>query len=247
MRASGRSTLFTTRITGSRAWSALRSTKRVCGSGPSDGVDEQQHAVDHRQAPLDLAAEVGVAGRVDDVDRHPVEDDRRVLGEDGDALLALEVGRVHDPIGDLLVGPEGARLPQQLVDQRRLAVVDVGDDGHAAEVVSGFHPSTLGSIRGTTGRGGGARAPRSRSLDPGAAVLVAPPGSGKSTVVPLRLLDEPWMADGGRIVVLQPRRVATRAVAARLACAARRGGRRHRRLPHPRRRQGVGRHAASRS
>ena len=34
------------------------------------GVDEQQHAVDHRQRPLDLAAEVGVAGRVDDVDRH---------------------------------------------------------------------------------------------------------------------------------------------------------------------------------
>src|SRR5262245_51412282 len=35
MRASGRSTLFTTRITGSFASSAFRSTKRVCGSGPS--------------------------------------------------------------------------------------------------------------------------------------------------------------------------------------------------------------------
>src|SRR5271155_541882 len=35
MRASGRSTLLMTRITGSRASSALRSTKRVCGSGPS--------------------------------------------------------------------------------------------------------------------------------------------------------------------------------------------------------------------
>ncbi len=35
MRASGRSTLLTTRITGRRASSALRSTKRVCGSGPS--------------------------------------------------------------------------------------------------------------------------------------------------------------------------------------------------------------------
>ncbi len=35
LRASGRSTLLTTRITGSRASSALRSTKRVCGSGPS--------------------------------------------------------------------------------------------------------------------------------------------------------------------------------------------------------------------
>src|SRR4051794_40650010 len=36
MRASGRSTLFTTSTTGSRASSALRSTNRVCGSGPSD-------------------------------------------------------------------------------------------------------------------------------------------------------------------------------------------------------------------
>src|SRR3954454_20525855 len=35
MRASGRSTLLTTRMTGRRASSALRSTKRVCGSGPS--------------------------------------------------------------------------------------------------------------------------------------------------------------------------------------------------------------------
>ena len=36
MRASGRSTLLTTRITGSFASSALRSTKRVWGSGPSE-------------------------------------------------------------------------------------------------------------------------------------------------------------------------------------------------------------------
>src|SRR5690606_30803443 len=49
-----------------------------------------------------------------------------------------------------------------------------------------------------------------------AAVLVAPPGSGKTTVVPLRLLDEPWRA-GRKIVVLEPRRLATRAAARRMA------------------------------
>ena len=37
-------------------------------------VDEQHDAVDHRQAALDLAAEVGVAGGVDDVDRHAAGD-----------------------------------------------------------------------------------------------------------------------------------------------------------------------------
>jgi ATP-dependent helicase HrpB len=48
------------------------------------------------------------------------------------------------------------------------------------------------------------------------AVLVAPPGAGKSTVVPLALLDEPW-ARGQKIVLLEPRRLAARAVAARMA------------------------------
>jgi ATP-dependent helicase HrpB len=49
-----------------------------------------------------------------------------------------------------------------------------------------------------------------------AAVLQAPPGAGKSTVVPLELLAEPW-ARGKRLVVLEPRRLATRAIATRMA------------------------------
>ena len=48
------------------------------------------------------------------------------------------------------------------------------------------------------------------------AILVAPPGAGKTTLVPLALLDEPWLA-GQRIVVLEPRRLATRAAARRMA------------------------------
>ena len=48
------------------------------------------------------------------------------------------------------------------------------------------------------------------------AVLQAPPGAGKTTRVPLALLDEPWLA-GQRIVVLEPRRLAARAAASRMA------------------------------
>ena len=48
------------------------------------------------------------------------------------------------------------------------------------------------------------------------AIVVAPPGAGKTTVVPLALLDEPWL-DGRRIVMLEPRRLATRAAAQRMA------------------------------
>ncbi len=49
-----------------------------------------------------------------------------------------------------------------------------------------------------------------------AAVLVAPPGAGKTTRVPLALLDEPWVR-GKRIIVLEPRRIAARASAERMA------------------------------
>lgn len=46
-------------------------------------------------------------------------------------------------------------------------------------------------------------------------VLHAPPGAGKTTIVPLALLDQPWCT--GRIVVLEPRRLAVRAAATRMA------------------------------
>lgn len=49
-----------------------------------------------------------------------------------------------------------------------------------------------------------------------AAVLVAPPGAGKTTRVPLALLDEPWLGNR-KIIVLEPRRIAARASAERMA------------------------------
>ena len=52
--------------------------------------------------------------------------------------------------------------------------------------------------------------------DGNSVVLVAPPGAGKTTRVPLALLDEPWAKDK-KILVLEPRRLAARAAAARMA------------------------------
>ena len=49
-----------------------------------------------------------------------------------------------------------------------------------------------------------------------AAVLVAPPGAGKTTRVPLALLDAPWLK-GKKIIMLEPRRIAARASAERMA------------------------------
>lgn len=47
-------------------------------------------------------------------------------------------------------------------------------------------------------------------------ILQAPPGAGKTTLVPLALLDQPWL-DDKKIVLLEPRRLAARTVAARMA------------------------------
>ncbi|WOS62827.1 ATP-dependent helicase HrpB [Sinorhizobium fredii] len=47
-------------------------------------------------------------------------------------------------------------------------------------------------------------------------VLSAPPGAGKTTLVPLFLLDQPWL-NGGKIILLEPRRLAARAAAGRMA------------------------------
>ncbi|MFM8267888.1 MAG: ATP-dependent helicase HrpB [Ilumatobacteraceae bacterium] len=48
------------------------------------------------------------------------------------------------------------------------------------------------------------------------AILVAPPGAGKTTLAPLHLLDAPWL-DGARIILLEPRRLAARAAARRMS------------------------------
>ena len=98
------------------------------------GIDQQQHAVDHGQDALDLAAEIGMARRVDDVDARALPDHGGAFRQDRDAALALEVVPVQRALGDLLIGAEGAALLEQAVDQGGLAVVDVGDDGDVAQI-----------------------------------------------------------------------------------------------------------------
>ena len=47
-------------------------------------------------------------------------------------------------------------------------------------------------------------------------VLIAPPGAGKTTLIPLALRHEPWLA-GRKILMLEPRRIATKSAANRMA------------------------------
>ena len=100
-------------------------------------VDQDQHRVDHRQHALDLAAEVGVARGVDDVDAVALPGDGGVLGQDRDATFLFLVVAVHHALGEHGAFGERARLLEQAVDEGGLAVVDVGDDGDVAEVFDG--------------------------------------------------------------------------------------------------------------
>ena len=100
--------------------------------GTLGGVHEQDDAVDHLEDTLHLAAEVGVARRVDDVDLGIAIVDGGVLRKDGNAALTLKVVGVHHAIHDLLIFTVDAALLEHLVDKRGLAVVDVRDNGDVA-------------------------------------------------------------------------------------------------------------------
>ncbi len=80
--------------------------------GAFGGVHQHQRAVNHVEDALDLAAEIGVARRIHDVDVGVLPDDRGHLGEDGDAALALEIVGIHGALGHALIGAEGAGLLQ---------------------------------------------------------------------------------------------------------------------------------------
>ena len=117
------------------------------------GVHEEEHRVRHAQHALHLPAEVGVARGVDEVDLHAAVLDGAVLREDRDAALALELVRVHHQRLVLRQGGDGTGRHEEAVDQRGLAVVDVGHDGDVAEGEA--HGGTRGKGRGGYPRGTG--------------------------------------------------------------------------------------------
>ena len=104
---------------------------------PLAGVDHQQRAFAGGQAAVDLIGEIDMARRVDQVELVELA----VLGAiveahglrlDGDAALALDIHRVEDLLLHLPRGEPAAQLDQP-VCQRRLAVIDMGDDGEVAD------------------------------------------------------------------------------------------------------------------
>ncbi len=105
------------------------------------GVDHQQRALARGKRARHFVGEIDVAGRVDQVELVHLPVLRRVaerdgLGLDGDAALALEIHRIQHLRLHLAVGQTAAEL-DDAVGERRLAVIDVSDDGEIADVLHG--------------------------------------------------------------------------------------------------------------
>jgi hypothetical protein len=83
-----------------------------------------------------------VAWSVYDIDLGASPPHGSVLGENGDASFPLERVRVHDALLHLLVGPECSSLPEHLIHQGGLAMIDVGDDRQVTNQSARFLPRT---------------------------------------------------------------------------------------------------------
>ena len=128
--------------------SAFDTTNLVCGSGPSaasTSTSAPSTMLRMRSTSPPKSAWPGVSTILM---RVSFQSDRGGLGEDGDAALALEVVGIHGALDHALVLAVGAGLLQQPVDQRGLAMVDVGDDGDVAQ------DSLTGSKNQSAGRQG---------------------------------------------------------------------------------------------
>ena len=96
------------------------------------GVDDEDDAFTRGERAADLVAEVDVAGRVDQVEDVAVPLDPDVLGLDRDAPLTLEIHRVEVLLAHVARLNSAGDL-EDAVGERRLAVVDVGDDREVAD------------------------------------------------------------------------------------------------------------------
>ena len=99
---------------------------------PFSGINQENGPIHHAERPFHFAAEIGVAGSIDDVDLDVIPSNSAVFRGNGNAAFALQIHAVHDALG-LLVGPEYTALAEQAVYQGGLAVVNMGYDGNITD------------------------------------------------------------------------------------------------------------------
>src|SRR5262249_3674088 len=117
--------------------------------------------------PLDFAAEIGVAGRIDDVDAVTVPVESRILGANCNSFFPFQIHRIHHAFLDFLIGTEGTGLSQQLVHKRRLAVINELNDGDIPNLIHERVPSRAEeprNLRGTPAESNVSRSQWSKNL-----------------------------------------------------------------------------------
>ena len=101
---------------------------------PLRGVHEEERALARLERARHLVGEVDVTGRVDQVQLVALPLDADGLRLDRDAALALEIHRVEHLLAHLPLRERRGQL-EDAVGERRLAVVDVRDDGEVADAI----------------------------------------------------------------------------------------------------------------
>ena len=115
---------------------SLLQHKTGLGHAALGGIHQQQNTVDHLQHALHLAAKVGMARSIDNIDLDTLVGAGAVLGQNGNATLTLDIAAVHDALSHDLIIAECAALTQHCVHQGGLAVVNVSDNGNVAQIVT---------------------------------------------------------------------------------------------------------------
>ncbi len=98
-------------------------------------IDQHQCTICHAHYAFDFATKVRVTRRVDDVDLDALVGEGNVLAENRNTAFAFQIIAVQNAIGRQLRLAELTTLLEQTVHQRRLAVVDVGNDYNVSNIV----------------------------------------------------------------------------------------------------------------
>ena len=106
---------------------------------PSAVSTSKSNALHRLQNVLDFAAEVGVAGRIDDVELDVAVANRGVFGENGNAALFFERIGIHHARFDVLALAEDAALLEHGVDEGSLAMIDMGNNSDVSNIGASFH------------------------------------------------------------------------------------------------------------
>ena len=104
--------------------------ERRLGLDALDGRDDEDRAVEHREDAFDLGDEVGMARRIDQVDREVADQERGDRGPDRDPALALELEGVGLGCAgvDAADAIDGAGGEEESLGEGGLTGVDVGED-----------------------------------------------------------------------------------------------------------------------